>query len=154
MGYEIIKSTTKDLTLPDHLYHATPIWNAQNILEGGLKVEFGRYQGRRQYQCIAEEAITASGFCDTVHFEEMRERISGEIVTFGFNLWLDPTMIDNLGDDPKYKGGLVTFRNFSPKAIDQIIISRAHPDREYQDFLRSCDNRTPSIPCTLTSSRI
>ena len=118
MAYEIVKRNISELTLPDHFYHATPIWAAEAILDKGLKLEFGKYnQDGKQYLCIAELASTANGSCDTVHSDKMKQRKEHEIVTFGFNLYLDPKMLDHLGDDLKYPGRLVTFRNFSPRRL-------------------------------------
>ena len=143
----MITTNLRDLQLENHLYHATPYWNAESVLTRGLKLEFGRNNKQwKKYQCLSESPRIASEMVYVSQKDRMKLKGRFDIVIFGFNLaLLELSLIDFLDEDPYLRNGIVTYKDFSPRGIDQIILYKMSDQEDYTDFFQRSQRRNLNV---------
>ncbi len=132
----------KELEKPGNLYHATPIWKIEYILEDGLRADLGgKHICNVPYQCITPYIRIAIEMAWITKRELLRSSEQMVLGIVGFSKSRLPENVrEQLKEDPLlWEPGLITFMDFPPESIDQVIVANLthnNPDPVVEELCR------------------
>jgi len=132
-----------ELEKKGNLYHATPIWKVEYILEDGLRADLGeKHLCNIPYQCITPYIRVAIEMAWITKGKLLRSAEQFVLGIVGFSKARLPENVrEQLREDPfLYEPGLITFMDFPPESIDQVIVANLihdNPDTVVEGLCRN-----------------
>jgi len=136
-----------ELEKTGNLYHATPVWKVEYLFDDGLRADCGRKSTNgRPYQCLSPSIKVAADMARITNEAAFKETGYWVLGIIGFDMARLPESIRlQLESDPRLHGGLVTYVDFPPESIDQVIVANLREGKSDNVIKRLCESSRPPV---------
>ena len=130
-----------------NLYHATPVWKVEYIFDDGLRADCGRKStDGKPYQCLSPSIRVAADMAKITNERAFKETGYWVLGVIGFNIARLPESVRlQLENDPRLYDGLITYVDFPPESIDQVIVANLREGKPDKVIKRLCGSSRPPV---------